>query len=311
MPTVAGLLVALSSSFALAEMPEVPCDTLDAPTRDHVDSDLAMAFEDALSEEDYDKAMSVAIEITNLCTTNVYIEYNLASLYLNKKDVMNACFHFDHLLRLSDVARKDNSDIYKALDKKYKKIKDDCAKFREVEVTCATKGVELSISGDGVSMNHLPCPYYGYLLPGNYSVKGSRSGLNSALAELVVSDEEGGKVALPELEDPNAKGHIEVKCPRGSTGFTLTDSKGKTSSYTCPYIGDVPADTYSVKLQGSDQEPTTIVVEKKGNVTHEIPSAISTGCSSMPSSNSSAPLFAGAFALLAALGLAARRRRAE
>jgi MYXO-CTERM domain-containing protein len=307
-PALAGLMVVLFSSSAFAERPEVACDTLDAPTKDHVESDLAMALDNALGEEDDDTALKVASEIMSLCTSDVYVEYTLASLYLGKKDMANACYHFDALLKKSDTARKDNSDIYKALDKKYKKIKDNCAAYREVDITCTMKGVELSITGDGVSLNHQACPFYGYLEPGTYAIKGSRQGFNSANVELVVGDEPA-TANIPELEDPNAKGHIEVKCPRGSTGFTLTDSKGKTASYTCPYIGDVPADTYTVKLQDSEQEPTTIVVEKKGSVTHEIPAAVSSSCSATPVSGNSAPLFAGAFALLAALGFAVRRRR--
>ena len=307
-PFVAGLMVVLFSASAFAGRPDVSCDSLDAPTKDHVESDLVMAFYEAFEEEDDDKAIKIANEIMDFCTPDVAIEYNVGAMYLLKKDMPNACYHFDRLLKKADTERKNYPDEYKGLDKKYKKIKDTCAEFREVDITCEMKGVQISITGDSVSLNHLPCPYYGYLAPGSYMVKGSRQGFNSAMAELEVGDD-AASVHIPELEDPNAKGHIEIKCPRGSTGFTLTDSKGKTSSFTCPYIGDVPADTYTVKLQNSDQEPTTIVVEKKGTVMHEIPSAISTGCSSAPVSGNSAPIFAGAFALLAALGFAVRRRR--
>lgn len=307
-PAIAGALIALAPALSFAERPFVDCNSIDPSMKAQIDNELSEKFYTAL-DEDADTAIVVAQEILSICSEVSYA-YNLGSLYQNKKDMANACYYYDFVLKHEAEAKKNNEDVYKALEKKYKKIKDICEAFTPVSVECAQNLVSLSITGEGVAMHHVACPFYGYMGPGTYAVKASKQGFTSASAELAVVEGTEATLQIDELEDPKARGHIEIKCPRGSTGFSLTNAKGKTTEYTCPYIGDVPAGTYTLKLSDTDGvDPQTIVVEKQGNLMYEVPGAIQTSCSATPLSQSSAPLFAGALALLAALGFAVRRRR--
>ncbi|MBO4349755.1 MAG: hypothetical protein J6A01_02260 [Proteobacteria bacterium] len=304
---LAGLFALLLPISAYAERPEIDCGTLSEKDMQTF-YDLSGKCADAAGEKNYSEALSMCQKAMKMCTSDVYTEYTLGRVYQLTEDIANACYHYDILMNRPADIQKENADIYKELKKNMKTLKAKCSEFGKLEITCKMKDVELAITGL-TSMTNFKCPFYGNVQPGSYPITAVKDGFQPRKETANVSAESTATIVIPDLQTIEYAGFLRVKCPKGSSKFILTHSDGKVEEYVCPWEGEVPADTYKIRLGGADaSEDVTVVVAQKGREEYTIPTPQKSSCSAAPNSTSSSTA-GGIFALLSALGLAVTRRR--
>jgi MYXO-CTERM domain-containing protein len=305
---IAGLMFILAPTAALAERVEIDCNSLDPDKEMQIFYDLSAQSIELVREKNYTEAQAVAEQAMSMCTTDVLTEYTLARIYQLTNNCPKAYYHFEKLTQRSEDVQKENADVYKELNKHFKEVRSKCPDVYTLEISCETPDVELQISGIG-SMTNVKCPFEAKVKAGEYPVVSTREGYKTRKDSVTVS-EAGGKLNIPPLKQISTVADVVIRCPRGATTFILTDSSGNDEIHPCPWEDKLAADTYKIRLSGTDiKDATELVVEPKTQVDYMIPNAAKTNCSATPMSNSKAPLAAGLFMLLGALGLAARRRR--
>ncbi|MBQ8036463.1 MAG: hypothetical protein IJ268_05660 [Proteobacteria bacterium] len=303
------LIFALAPALAFADRPEINCDQLSDEDSQNF-YDLSARCADAAANKNYEEALSLGIQAMSICTTDVYTEYTLARVYQLTNDCPNAYYHYELLSNRPPEVQKDNADIYKGLAKNFKEIKNKCGDVVTLEVVCETPETKISITGIN-NGQRMSCPFFGKVTPGSFTYTASKEGYTQIRDTFIVSAE-GANITIPALQDANATGYVRIRCPKGSSKFILTDDKGKTEEYVCPWEGNLQAGTYKIRLGGSPAEDaTTLVIEKKGNIEYSIPNVAKANCSATPLSNSSAPVAGALLALLGALGFGTLRRRRQ
>ena len=305
---IGSLIFALTPALALAERPEIDCDQLSEEDSQNF-YDLSGRCAEAAANKNFEEALSLGVEAMSICTTDVYTEYTLARVYQLTNDCPNAYYHYELLSNRSPEVQKENADIYKELKKNFKDVKAKCSDVVTLEVVCETPETKISITGIN-NGQRMTCPFYGKVTPGSYTYTASKEGFTQARDSFIVSSE-GANVTVPALQDADATGYIRIRCPKGSSKFILTDEKGKSDEYVCPWEGKLPAGAYKIRLgSSSPSDATDLVIEKKSNTEFNIPNAVKANCSATPLSNTSAPA-AALLALLGALGFGALRRRRQ
>lgn len=305
---IAGLIFVLAPSAALAERVEIDCNSLDPEKEMMQFYDLSAKSIELSQQKNFTEALAVAQQAMSMCTTDVLTEYTLARLYQMTDDCPKAYYHFEKLTQRSEDVKKENAEVYKEVARHFKEVRSKCPDIYTLEISCETPEVELQITGIG-SMTNVKCPYEAKVKAGEYPVVSTREGYKSRKDSVTVT-EAGGKLNIPPLKQISTAADVVIRCPRGATTFILTDSSGNDEIHPCPWEDKLAADTYKIRLSGTDiSEATQFVVEPKSQVDFMIPNAAKTNCSAVPMSQSKTPLAAGIFMLLAALGLAARRRR--
>ncbi len=307
---LAGLFALFMPVSAYAERPEIDCSTLSDKDMQTF-YDLSGKCANAAGEKNYSEALTMCQKAMSMCTSDVYTEYTLGRLYQLTEDIANACYHYSILMDRPPEVQKENGDIYKELKKNMKSLKSKCSEFGKLEITCKMKDTELTINGLG-SMTNFKCPFYGNVQPGSYPITAVKEGYQPRKETANVSAEGTATIVIPALQAIEYAGFLRVKCPKGASKFILTHSDGKVEEYVCPWEGEVPADTYKIRLGGTEpSEDVTVSVAQKGREEYTIPTPQkSSSCSAAPTNTTSSAV-GGIFALLAALGLAvARRRRA-
>lgn len=307
MKAVMGLVLALIlPSAAMAERPEVDCNTLpDASVQEFYE--ILAQIEQAASEKKMDDVFSLSQRAMKICNTDVYVEFMLGRSYQLNNDCPNAYYHYEQLDARPASVKKDNGDVYKGLAKYFKEVKSKCGDVVPFEVTCETPDVMLQIQG--VTDSAVSCPYYSKARPGAYTAMATKNGFQSWRDTLTVSNS-GGSFKVPALREVGASGYIRVRCPKGASKFVLTSSNGTVDEYTCPWEGEVAADTYRIYLGGGDEKDATVVtVGARERVEHVIASTKSS-CHATPLTHTytSYAVIAGFLVGLGA-GLALRRRR--
>lgn len=301
---ISALVLLLLPSVAWAERPEIDCNTLpeDEMRRFY---ELSGEMSQAVDEQNFEEALSVAKKAMEMCTSDTYTEYTLARLYDLTNDCVNAYYHYEILANRPKSVKAENADIYKELEKHFKNVKKTCGDAVTVEITCPTPGARIQIASNNIDV---ACPFYGKLMPGAYSVMVSKPEYVTARESITVDANAATTFTMPELYEVSKQGAVRVICPRGASKFVLTDSAGNVEEYVCPWEGKVKADTYRIYLGGADPKTASVItVSADENVEHIIPSQTSS-CSASPQSQSSS--FAALFAFVGLAGLAwAYRRR--
>lgn len=300
---LSALTLLLLPATAWAQRPEVDCNTLPEADMQRF-YELSGEMSQAVDDQNFEEALSVAKQAMAMCTSDTYTEYTLARLYDLTNDCPDAFYHYEVLSNRPDSVKKENADIYKELNKHLKNIRKKCGDAVTVEVTCPTPETRLQIASNNVDT---VCPYYGKLMPGSYTVMLSKPDYVTVKETINVDPNSSGNFTMPELYEVSKQGTIRVRCPRGASKFVLTDSKGNVEEYVCPWEGKVKADTYRIYLGGTDPKAAAVVtVSANENIEHIIP-AQSSSCSAMPQSQSSS--FAALFAFFGIAGLAWAYRR--
>lgn len=302
-----GGLMALVPTLAFADRPEIDCNGLaDAQMQEFYDLSGRMAS--AAEEQNYEEALSLGLKAMSMCTTDVYTEYTLARVYQLTNDCASAYYHYDVLDRKPASIKSENADIYKGVKKNFKEVKSECGDVAPVEITCAQEGIEIAITGLA-NVSTIKCPYYGRMPAGSYPFVATMEGYQPRKDTLTVPAE-GVTLTIPELKDADAMGFIRVRCPKGASKFIMTNSEGTVEEYVCPWEGDVPADTYKIRLGGTDaEEDIVVVVEKKARMEHIIPNTARTNCSAAPLANTASTAAGAVLAMLALFGFGTFRRR--
>lgn len=302
-----GGLMLLVPTLAFAERPEIDCNTLpDEQVQEFYELSGLMAS--AAEEKNFEEALSLGVKAMSMCTTDVYTEYTLARVYQLTNDCASAYYHYDVLDRKPAGIKSENADIYKGVKKNFKEVKSKCGDVLPVEITCAQEGVEIAITGLA-NVSTIKCPFYGRMPAGSYPFVATKEGFQPRKDTLNVAPE-GVTLTIPELKDADSTGFIRVRCPRGASKFIMTDSEGRVEEYVCPWEGEVPADTYKIRLGGTEaEEDVTVVVEKKARMEHVIPNTARTNCSAAPLANTASTAAGAVLAMLAMFGLGTLRRR--
>lgn len=307
---LAGILIAFAPASAFAERTEIECSSLsDAGQQEFYT--LSGKAGEAAADKNYTEALSYAQQAMKLCTSDVYTEYTLGRIYQLTNDCPHAYYHFNMLMNKPTSVQKDpdNADIYRELKKAFKEVKSKCGNVVMLEITCEMPGTELTISNLG-SMTSVSCPFEDMVKPGAYPVIAHKEGYQARTETINVAEGTGGSLKIPALKEADSAGEVRITCPRGASKFILTSSDGTIDEYVCPWEGKLPADTYMIRLGGTDvSDNVQVVVEKKGRVEYMIPNVAKSNCSAVPMSQSSTPLAAAFFALLGLFGFGALRRR--
>lgn len=299
-----GGLMLLVPSLAFADRPEVDCNALaDAQMQEFYDLSGRMAA--AAESEEYEEALNLGLQAMRMCTSDVYTEYTLARVYQLTGNCADAYYHYDILDKKDSSVKKENRDIYDGVNKNFKEVKKNCGDVVPVEILCAQENVEIAVSG----LNNVVCPYYGRMKVGSYPFVASKEGFQPRKGTLNVG-QEGLVLEIPELKDASAVGTLRVRCPRGASKFIMTNSEGQSEEYVCPWEGEVPADTYKIRLGSAGvEDEISVVVEQKGRVEHVIPNVARTNCSAAPLANTGSTAAGAVLALLAMFGFGTSRRR--
>lgn len=305
---IGSLFFALVPALAFADRPEIDCNQL-SDEDSQTFYDLSAQCAEAAASKNFEEALSLGQRAMSICTTDVYTEYTLARVYQLTSDCPNAYYHYELLSLRPPEVQKENADIYKELKKNFKDVKAKCSDVVTLEVVCNTPDTKISITGIN-NGQRMDCPFYGKVTPGSYTYTASKEGFTQIRDTFLVSAE-GANITIPELQDADATGYVRIRCPKGSSKFVLTDEKGKTDEYVCPWEGNLQAGKYKIRLGGSSpDEGTELVIEKKGNIEYAIPNVAKANCSATPIGNSSAPA-AALLALFGALGFGLLRRRRQ
>lgn len=308
-----GLLLAMVPLTALADIPEIDCESLSQEQK-NVFYNFVGECSNALGDKNFDSALANCSKAMEMCTTDVYTEYSLARIYQLTNDCPNAFYHFERLMnRPASVQKnKDNVDIYKEVKKYFKDVKAKCGDVVSLEINCETPGSELTIDGLG-SVTAYSCPFFAKVKPGSYPVVVHKEGYQSRNETVNAAESVGAVLNIPALKEVSRLVDVRIQCPLHSTKFFLTAADGTTETLQCPYPGKLEPGTYTIRLSESDpSDSTTIVIEENQKFEYMIPNVAKSNCSAAPLNSSTAPVAGGIFALLGLLGLGAiRRRRSE
>lgn len=305
---VMGAAAVLVPSFAFAEQPEIDCMSLD-DTAQQSFYELSGQAQEAAGNGDLDAALNYGLKAMTMCTSDAYTEYTLARIYQMRNNCPAALYHLERLkARISDIKAEDK-DLAKAINNYYNEANGSCGEAVSIEITCTTPETKIQING---AMDApIPCPIYSKIMPGAYSLSATRDKYFPFKDSITVA-QEPVVYTVPELQDAENFGNVRIRCPRGAMKFILTNSKGIVNEYACPWEGQLPSDTYKIKLGGSDaSSEAELVVTKNAQMEHVIPSEVRTTCSTAVRDHANGGFAAFILGLLATLGLATLRRKRE
>ena len=305
-----GMSALLIPALAFAEQPEIDCMSLSDEDSQEFYS-LSGQAQEAAANDDLDGALQLSLQAMKMCTTDAYTEYNLARVYQMRNNCPAALYHFDRLLSHINDIKADSADLAKAIKKNSADAKAQCGDAVSLEITCATPDSKIQVNG--VIDEAMDCPVYTKIMPGSYALTATRDGFFPFKDQITVPADAGLVYSVPALQDENDYGILRVKCPRNAIKFILTDAKGISNEYACPWEGKVASGTYKIRLGNTDASADmTVEVAKQSQIEHQIPAATKSGCSASTLQTSSQGGFAALImGLLGTLSFAALRRRRE
>ena len=210
---ISALTLLLLPATAWAQRPEVDCNTLPEADMQRF-YELSGEMSQAVDDQNFEEALSVAKQAMAMCTSDTYTEYTLARLYDLTNDCPDAFYHYEVLANRPDSVKKENADIYKELNKHLKNIRKKCGDAVTVEVTCPTPETRLQIASNNVDT---VCPYYGKLMPGSYTVMLSKPDYVTVKETINV--------------DPNSSGNFTTKF-RNKARFAFVARAALRNSYS-------------------------------------------------------------------------------